>query len=98
MALIMFKRGEGLPPPLHPGEPGWSIDTKQLYIGTDYTSGGNILIGSGTDLEARVLAVENALIALGGNGVVRGGDIYIQETQPVEPKENDIWFDLGSIN
>ena len=29
---------------------------------------------------------------------VFGGDIYIQETQPVEPKENDIWFDLGSIN
>jgi len=29
---------------------------------------------------------------------VFGGDIYIQETQPDEPKENDIWFDLGSIN
>lgn len=29
---------------------------------------------------------------------VFGGDIYIQETQPAEPKENDIWFDLGSIN
>lgn len=29
---------------------------------------------------------------------VFGGDIYIQATQPVEPNENDIWFDLSSIN
>ena len=28
---------------------------------------------------------------------VFGGDVYIQETQPNEPKENDIWFDIGSI-
>jgi predicted choloylglycine hydrolase len=38
------------------------------------------------------------IISLMPSQHVFGGNIYIQETQPTEPKENDIWFDLGSIN
>lgn len=36
MALIMFKRGEALNiPALKPGEPGWCLDTGELFIGTN---------------------------------------------------------------
>ncbi len=35
--------------------------------------------------------------ALQNNGKVTGGDIYIQDTPPTTPNENDIWFDLSQI-
>ncbi len=103
MALIMFKRGEALNiPALKPGEPGWCLDTGELFIGTNDTVQGNILVGSGfvgdiSEVEERLGTLEDMMQALQNNGKVTGGDIYIQNTPPTTPNENDIWFDLSLI-
>lgn len=44
--VIKFKRGAYPPPGLAPGEPGWCIDTGELFIGTDGTPEGNKAVGN----------------------------------------------------
>lgn len=93
MALIRFKRGpKASMPTLQPGEPGWCMDTGELFIGT--ASEGNIHVGSNLfDLQE----VLERLAALEGYGKVNGANIYIQPTAPSNPGVGDLWYDISNI-
>lgn len=84
MALIKFKRGpKERIPALQPGEPGFCLDTGELYIGTDSTPAGNKLIGG-----SGVTPQEELVI---------GCRVIASLTAPASPRENDLWFDLTMV-
>ena len=52
------------------------------------------MVGDISEVEERLGTLEDMMQALQNNGKVTGGDIYIQDTPPTTPNENDIWFEL----
>ena len=47
--VIQFKRGAlANLPGLRAGEPGWTTDSFDLYVGINSTTGGNKIVGSGS--------------------------------------------------
>lgn len=84
-SIIQFKRGSAPPPELLPGEPGWCMDTGELYIGT---LSGNVLIGnSGTcpNYDEAIALIEGRL------DVLEDGASPFALSATVEDLANDIY-------
>ena len=61
--VIQFKRGAlANLPGLRAGEPGWTTDAFDLYIGLDSTTGGNKIVGSHRFGQIALLQLEVVLI------------------------------------
>ena len=98
ITTILFKRGNSpiSQTNLRPGEPGWTLDTGKLYIGIETEHGIeskliNVLDEQDvTELLARIASIEEG-------GIITGGNIYIQNTEPSNPQNNDVWFDTRQI-
>ena len=71
-----------------------AISTKATEIESMVLNSGNLNI---SELRQAIDSMANQINILEGFGRVIGGNIYIQDTQPSEPQDNDIWFDIGSI-
>jgi hypothetical protein len=97
MAIIKFKRGSASPPALAPGEPGWCIDTGELYVGTNGTVEGNILVGSSgayPEYDEAIALIEGRLDVLEGATVPYSLSVT---TEDVSGYLWDLFYDYGGL-
>jgi hypothetical protein len=90
ITTILFKRGNSPLPPntLLPGEPGWVLDTGELYIG----------MPDGSQKKINTLTTEELIeiIREYAPNTITGGNIYIQNTEPSDP--DCVWIDTNGID